>query len=64
MYLLNTEPLTSLRSPLNAVFHVLHEPVPQDAGTPLLLLLQFFPVSTISIAEQDYIKEPPFPHLS
>jgi hypothetical protein len=27
---------------LNAVFHVLRGPVPQDAETPLLLLLQIF----------------------
>jgi hypothetical protein len=42
MYLSNTEPLTSLGCPLNAIFHVPCGPVPQDAGTPLLLLLQIF----------------------
>jgi hypothetical protein len=44
-------------------------PMPQDAGTPLLLLLQFFNLYIISIAvlenvplAQGYRKEPPFPH--
>jgi hypothetical protein len=40
IYLSNTEPLTSLSCPLNAVFHVLRGPVPQDAGKPSHLLLQ------------------------
>jgi hypothetical protein len=50
MYLLNTEPSTSLGCALNAVVHVLRGPVPQDAGTPLLLLLQIFNLSIILIA--------------
>jgi hypothetical protein len=50
MYLSNTEPLTSLSCPLNAVFHALRGTVPRDAGTPLLLLLQIFNLSIISIA--------------
>jgi hypothetical protein len=50
MYLSNTEPFTSLGSPLNAVFHVLRGPVPKDAGKPLLLLLHTFNLSIISIA--------------
>jgi predicted permease len=40
MHLSNNEPLTSLGCPLYAVFHVLGGSVPQDAGAPLLLLLQ------------------------
>jgi hypothetical protein len=40
MYLSNTELLTSLGCPLNAVFRILRKPVPLDAGTPLLSLLQ------------------------
>jgi hypothetical protein len=47
------EPLTSLSCPLNGVFHVLHGPVLQDAGKPLLLLLQIFNLSIISIAVVD-----------
>jgi hypothetical protein len=48
-------------------------PMPQDAGTPLLLLLllQMFSPYIISIAvlenvppTQGYRKEPPFPHQS
>jgi hypothetical protein len=46
-------------------------PMPQDAGTPLLLLLQIFNLYIISIAvlenvppAQGYRKEPPFPHQS
>jgi hypothetical protein len=69
IYLTNTEPLTSLSCPLNGIFHVLGGPVPQDAGTPLLSLLQIFNLSIISIAVlenvssiQGYRKEPPFPH--
>jgi hypothetical protein len=69
MHLLNTEPLTGLDCSLIAVFHVLCEPVPQDAGTPLLSLLHIFNLSIISIAvldnvypTQGYRKEPPFPH--
>jgi hypothetical protein len=44
-------------------------PMPQDAGTPLLLLLQFFYLYIFSIAvlenvplTQGYRKEPRFPH--
>jgi hypothetical protein len=44
-----THVLASLVCPLNAVFHVLRGPVPQDAGTPLLSLLQIFNLSIISI---------------
>jgi hypothetical protein len=69
MYLSNTAVLTSLSRPLNEVFHVLRGPVQQDAGTPLLLLMQIFNLSIISIAvhienvspTQGYRKEPPFP---
>jgi hypothetical protein len=50
MFLSNTEPFTSLGCALNVVFHVLRGLVPQDAGTPLLLLLQFFNLPIISIA--------------
>jgi hypothetical protein len=46
-------------------------PMPQDPGTPLLLLLQIFNLDMILIAvlenmppRQSYRKEPPFPHLS
>jgi hypothetical protein len=67
MYFSNTEPLTSLGCPLNAVFHVLRGPVPQDAETPPLSLLQIFHLYIISIAvldivppTQGYRKEPPF----
>jgi hypothetical protein len=67
LYLSNTDPLTSLSCPLNAVFRILRGPVPQDAGTPLLLLLHFFNLSTISIAvlenvslRRGYRKETPF----
>jgi hypothetical protein len=69
MYLLITEPVTSLGCPLNAVFHVPRKPVSQDAGTPLLLMLQIFNLSLNSIAvlenvfpAQGYRKELPFPH--
>jgi hypothetical protein len=69
MYLSNTEPLTSLNCPLNAVFHILRGPVPQDSGTRLLLILQIFNLSIISIAVlksvppmQGYRKETLFPH--
>jgi hypothetical protein len=64
MYLSNTEPLTSLGYPLNAVFHVLRGPVSQNAGTALLLLLQIFNLSLIPIEVQVYRKEPLFPHES
>jgi hypothetical protein len=50
MYLSNTELLTSLGCPLNAVFHVLQGPVTQDAGTPLPSLLQIFNLSLTSVA--------------
>jgi hypothetical protein len=69
MYLSNTEPFTSLDCLLNVVFHVLCGPMPQDVETRLLLPLQFFNLSLISIAvlenmspTQGYIKEPPFPN--
>jgi hypothetical protein len=69
MYLSNAEPLTSLGCPLNAVFHILRGPVPQDAGKASLLLQQIFNPSIISIAvienelpTQGYRIEPPFPH--
>jgi hypothetical protein len=69
MYLSNTELLTSLGCPLNAVFIVVRGPVHKDARSPLLLLQQMFNLSIISIAvlknvhpTQGYIKEPPFPH--
>jgi hypothetical protein len=49
--------------------HVLRGPVPEDAGTALLLILQIFNLSIISIAvledvssTQGFRKEPPFPH--
>jgi hypothetical protein len=68
MYLLNTEPFSSLGGPLNAVFHVHRGPVPQDAVTPLLFILQIFYLSIISIAvlekvflTQGYRKEQSFP---
>jgi hypothetical protein len=41
-YLVNAEPLTSLGFPLNAVFHVLRGPVPQDAGTPFAFATAIF----------------------
>jgi hypothetical protein len=70
MYLLNIKPLTSLGCPLNAVFHDLSGPMPQDAETPLLSLQQMFNLSIISIAvlksvspTQDYIKDPTFSTL-
>jgi hypothetical protein len=50
MYLFNTEPLTSLSWYLNAVFHVLGRPMPQDAGTHSLSLLQIFNLFIIFIA--------------
>jgi hypothetical protein len=50
MYLLNTEPLTSLGCPLNAVIHVLRGPMAQDARKPLLSLLQMCTRSIILIA--------------
>jgi hypothetical protein len=69
MCLSNTEPLTSLSCPLNVVFHVIRGPVPQDAGTPLLSLLQMFNLFIDSIAvlenvspSQGYRKETPFAH--
>jgi hypothetical protein len=49
MYHPDTKSLKSLGCPLNAVFHVLRSPVPQDAGTPLLLLLQIYNLSIILI---------------
>jgi hypothetical protein len=50
MYLSNTEPLITLTGPLNAVFQVQCGLMPQDAGRPLLLLLQIFNLSIISFA--------------
>jgi hypothetical protein len=50
MYLSNTNPLTILGCPLNVVFHILCGLGPQDARTPLFLLLQIFNLSIISIA--------------
>jgi hypothetical protein len=41
MYLSNTEPLTCLSCSLNAVFYVLHGPVPQDAETPSFCCCKF-----------------------
>jgi hypothetical protein len=41
-YLVNTEPLTCLGFPLNAVFHVLRGPVPQDTGTPFAFATAIF----------------------
>jgi hypothetical protein len=67
--LLNTEPLIGLGCLLNEVFQVIHGPLPQDAGTPLLSLMQLINLSVISIAvlmnvplTQGYRKEPPFLH--
>jgi hypothetical protein len=67
MYLLNTDPLTSLGCPLNAVFHVLRGLVPQDAETSLVVLLEIFNPCIISVAvlenvspTQGYRKDLPF----
>jgi hypothetical protein len=69
MYLSNPEPLTSVSCPFNAVFHILCGPVPTDAGKLLLLLMQIFNPSIISIAvlenvspTKGYRKEPLFSH--
>jgi hypothetical protein len=68
-YLLNAEQLTSVDCPLHAVFHMQRGPVPKDAETHLLLQLQIFNLSVISIAvlknvslRQGYRNEPPFQH--
>jgi hypothetical protein len=42
-------------------------PMPQDAGTPLLLILPIFNLISIAVLEkvpptQGYRKEPPLPH--
>jgi hypothetical protein len=68
-FFLSHVPFEYLSCLLNALYHVQCGPVPQDAGAPLLLLLQIFSLSIISIAvlenvnpTQGYRKEPSFPH--
>jgi hypothetical protein len=53
MTLFNTEPLTCLGCPLNAVLHVLSKPGSQSAETPSLLQMHIFNLSIISIALLD-----------